>query len=82
MIAFIQAYMVDGIDYYIVYTDDVVETYNNKGGQLRLTGRYANLSGLPIVYKTINEINENEGKSELENWISILDSLEDLILIA
>ena len=68
-----------GIDYYIVYTDDTVETYDNKGGQLRMTGRYANLSGLPVVYKTINEINENEGKSELENWISILDSLEDLI---
>ncbi|MBE2905535.1 phage portal protein [Anoxybacillus flavithermus] len=79
MIAFIQAYMVDGVDYYVVYTVDVVETYDNKGGQLRMTGRYANLSGLPIVYKTINEVNENEGKSELENWISILDSLEDLI---
>ena len=79
MIAFVQAYMVDGIDYYVVYSDDVVETYNNKGGQLRMTGRYANLSGLPIVYKTTNEVNENEGKSELENWISILDSLEDLI---
>jgi SPP1 family phage portal protein len=79
MIAFIQAYMVDGIDYYVIYLDDVVQEYNNKGGQLRLTGRYANLSGLPIVYKTMNEINENEGKSELENWISILDNLEDLI---
>ncbi|MGG3845570.1 phage portal protein [Aeribacillus composti] len=79
MIAFIQAYMVDGIDYYVMYSDDVVQEYNNKGGQLRLTGRYANLSGLPIVYKTMNEINENEGKSELENWISILDNLEDLI---
>ena len=79
MIAFIQAYTVNGVDYYIVYSEDVVETYNNKGGQLRLTGRYANLSGLPVVYKTMNEVNENEGKSELENWISILDSLEDLI---
>uniref|UniRef100_C5D6X2 Portal protein SPP1 n=1 Tax=Geobacillus sp. (strain WCH70) TaxID=471223 RepID=C5D6X2_GEOSW len=79
MIAFIQAYMVDGIDYYVVYSEDTVETYDNKGGQLRLTGRYANLSGLPIVYKTTNEVNESEGKSELENWISILDSLEDLI---
>ena len=79
MIAFIQAYTVNGVDYYVVYSKDVVETYNNKGGQLRLTGRYANLSGLPIVYKTMNEVNENEGKSELENWISILDNLEDLI---
>lgn len=79
MIAFIQAYTVNGVDYYVVYSDDVVETYNNKGGELRLIGRYANLSGLPIVYKTMNETNENEGKSELENWISILDNLEDLI---
>jgi SPP1 family phage portal protein len=79
MIAFIQAYMVNGIDYYVVYSEDTVETYDNKGGELRLTGRYANLSGLPIVYKTMNEINENEGRSELENWISILDNLEDLI---
>lgn len=79
MIAFIQAYMVDGIDYYVVYTNDVVEAYDNKGGQLRLTGRYANLSGLPIVYKTINEVDESTGRSELEDWISILDNMEDLI---
>ncbi|KJE27585.1 phage portal, SPP1 Gp6-like family protein [Geobacillus kaustophilus] len=79
MIAFIQAYMVNGIDYYIVYSEDTVETYDNKGGELRLTGRYANLSGLPIVYKTTNEVNDNEGKSELEDWISILDNMEDLI---
>jgi len=79
MIAFIQAYMVDGIDYYIVYTNDVVEAYDNKGGQLRLTGRYANLSGLPIVFKTVNEVDESTGRSELEDWISILDNMEDLI---
>ncbi|WP_031408031.1 phage portal protein [Geobacillus vulcani] len=79
MIAFVQAYTVNGVDYYILYTDDTVETYDNKGGELRLTGRYANLSGLPVVYKTTNEVNENEGKSELEKWISILDSLEDLL---
>ncbi|HZG59378.1 MAG TPA: phage portal protein [Anoxybacillus sp.] len=79
MIAFIQAYMVDGIDYYIVYTNDVVEAYDNKGGQLRLTGRYANLSGLPIVFKTVNEVDESIGRSELEDWISILDNMEDLI---
>ncbi|WP_339171198.1 phage portal protein [Anoxybacillus sp. FSL W8-1294] len=79
MIAFIQAYMVDGIDYYVVYSEDTVETYNNKGGQLRLTGRYANLSGLPIVFKTVNEVDESTGRSELEDWISILDNMEDLI---
>jgi SPP1 family phage portal protein len=79
MIAFIQAYMVDGIDYYVVYSEDTVETYDNKGGQLRLTGRYANLSGLPIVYKTLNEQSDTDGRSELEDWISILDNMEDLI---
>ncbi|QPA31425.1 phage portal protein [Thermaerobacillus caldiproteolyticus] len=79
MIAFVQAYTVTGVDYYVIYSEDTVETYNNKGGQLRLTGRYANLSGLPIVYHTQNELSETDGKSELEDWISILDNMEDLI---
>lgn len=74
MIAFVYAYMHDGIDYYTIYYNNVVETYNNEGGSLRLTGRYNNLSGLPIVYK-----NGDEPRSDLDDYISILDSIEDLI---
>src|SRR5690606_9165388 len=51
----------------------------NAGGDLRLTGRYDNLSGLPIVYHHQNELDATLGRSELDDWISILDSMEDLI---
>lgn len=79
LLAFIQAFVNDGIEYYTVYEDDVVSEYNNAGGQLKLTGRYHNLSGLPIVYHNDNELSDVEGRSELDDWISILDSMEDLI---
>ncbi|MGM7635489.1 phage portal protein [Bacillus sp. Hm123] len=79
MIGFVQFFMSDGIDYYTVYEDDVVSQYDNKGGKVRLTGRYANLSGLPVVYKSENELSETEGRSELEDWISILDNMESLL---
>ncbi|WP_235815160.1 phage portal protein [Neobacillus vireti] len=79
LISFIEAYMSDGIEYYVVYEEDTVSKYNNAGGELRLTERYANLSGLPIVYHNENELSDTEGKSELDDWIAILDSMEDLI---
>lgn len=79
LIAFIEAYMSNAVDYYVVYTDEVVYQYDNNGGELRLTGQYANLSGLPIVYHNQNELIDTEGRSDLEDYISILDSMEDLI---
>ncbi len=79
LIALIQAYMCDGIEYYTVYEKDTVSEYNNAGGTLRMTGRFHNLSGLPIVYKSDNELSDTEGRSELDDWIEILDNMEDLI---
>lgn len=78
-LAFVEAYIVDAISYYVVYKEDVVEKYNNNGGDMKMTERYPNLSGLPIIYHNDNELYENQGKSELDDWISILDSMEDLI---
>jgi SPP1 family phage portal protein len=79
MIAFIQAYTVDYIDFYVVYTDKLVQKFDNKGGELRLREQYANLSGLPIPYRNQNELSDVYGRSDLDDLISILDSLEDLI---
>jgi len=80
LIAFVQAYVNDAITYYIVYEEDTVSTYSNAGGEgVNLIERYANLSGLPIVYHNENELSELEGRSELDDWIQILDSMEDLI---
>ncbi|MBT2680158.1 phage portal protein [Bacillus sp. ISL-35] len=80
LIAFVQAYVNDAITYYIVYEEETVSTYSNAGGEgVNLIERYANLSGLPIVYHNENELSELEGRSELDDWVQILDSMEDLI---
>ncbi len=79
MITFIEFYIVDGISYYIVYTENEVTKYTDDSGELHITGRYKNVSGLPIQYKTINELDSCQGRSSLEDYISIIDSLEDLI---
>lgn len=79
LIGFVESYLVDAISYYVVYKEDVVEKYNNNGGTMRMTERYANLSGLPIIYHNENDLLETEGRSELDDWIQILDSMEDLI---
>ena len=79
LLAFVQAFMNDGIEYYIVYEESTISEYNNAGGTLKMTGRYHNLSGLPVVYRSENELSDVEGRSELDDWVEILDSMEDLI---
>ena len=80
MVAFIEHWTTsDNISYYVVYYPDTVEKWNNAGGNLNLEGVYNNPSGLPIVYKTQNELDSTEGRSDLEDWINIIDNLEDLI---
>lgn len=79
LIAFIEHYTIEGVSYWNVFTDDVVEQFDNLGGKLRLRERNANLSGLPIVYVNPSELSATDGQSELTDMISILDSMEDLI---
>lgn len=79
MIAFVESYVFDGISYYVVYTDDKVQEWDNVGGTLKLTAQYPNLSGLPVAYISANEHSDVEGKSQLDDFIVILDNMEDLI---
>ncbi|USK86172.1 phage portal protein [Peribacillus asahii] len=79
LICFIESYNFDGIDYYILYEEKSVTKYDNKGGDLRQTERFANLSGLPIIYRNPSEYSDVEGVSELKRWANILDNQEDLI---
>ncbi|WP_312753350.1 phage portal protein [Rummeliibacillus suwonensis] len=79
LMAFVQHYINDGISYYIVYTPDNVYEYSNEGGTLHLIGEYSNLSGLPVIYKTDNELSHTRGKSELDDWIFILDEIENVL---
>lgn len=79
LLAVIEHWIHDSITYYVVYTSDTVQEWSNEGGQLKLLSQFANLSGLPIIYVADNEYGDMDGRSDLEDWISILDSLEDLI---
>ena len=78
-LSFIESYTVDGITYYIIYYPDFVEKFDNEEGNIRKTGEYNNLSGLPVIYANENELDQNYGRSDLKDYISILDSMEDLI---
>ena len=78
-IAFVESYTVSNVTFYNVYYDDRVEKYSNSGGSLQSRGSYANLSGLPILYRNDNPIDDIYGRSDLEDYQTILDSMEDLI---
>ncbi len=78
-IAFIEHYISSGISYYTVYTMDKVEEYSDRGGDLHLVGAYPNLSGLPIRYILPSEQDELKGRSDLEDWVGIIDEMESLL---
>ncbi|MED0678213.1 phage portal protein [Aneurinibacillus thermoaerophilus] len=78
-ICFVEHYTVDSVSYYYVYTPDTVEKWTDRGGELKLVGSYRNLSGLPIRYKSQNELDDQYGRSDLDDYINILDNMEDLI---
>ena len=78
-LAFIEHYTSNGIGYYTIYTPYTVEEYSNRGGDMHRTGAYRNLTGLPIRYLLPSETDDLKGRSDLEDWINIVDDMEDLI---
>ncbi|MED0676323.1 phage portal protein [Aneurinibacillus thermoaerophilus] len=78
-IAFIEHYTVDSVSYYYIYTHEAVEKWTDRGGEIKLVNTYRNLSGLPIRYKSQNELDDCFGRSDLDDYINILDNMEDLI---
>jgi len=82
LIAFIEYYIADYSDYYTVYYLDKVETYTNAGkgeDNFYLLDAKKNVSGLPICYKNQNELDTRFGRSDLDDFIGILDSMEDIL---
>ncbi len=80
MIAFVEYYTSLESDFYVVYTPEEVVKYSTIGGtDLRVVGSYKNVSGLPIHYKTDNELSTTFGKSDLDDFINIIDAMEDLL---
>jgi SPP1 family phage portal protein len=78
-IAFIEHYTINGISYYIVFYHDAVEKYSDEGGSIHLINRWSNISGLPIHYHNLNELDSNFGVSDLDDWVNIIDNMEDLL---
>jgi len=78
-IAFVEHYTMRDISFYNVYYPDRVEKYSNTGGSLMLKSKFNNLSGLPVIYKNDNPVDDRFGRSDLEDYITILDSLEDVL---
>lgn len=79
MIGFIHHYIYDNVSYYNVYSEETVEEYSDAGGSLHLLGSYKNASGLPIAYILPSEVDELVGQASLNEYIDILDSMEDLL---
>lgn len=78
-IAFIEHYISDSISYYTIYEEDVVSEYNNQGGQMQKVAEYNNLTGLPIRYLLPSECDEYAPRSDMKDWINIVDEMEDLL---
>lgn len=79
MIGFIHHYIYDSVAYYMIYSVDTVEEYSDAGGSLHLLGSYRNISGLPIAYVLSSEEDELIGQASLNEYIDILDNMEDLL---
>lgn len=80
MIAFVEYYETLNAQWYVVYTKDKVSKYSNVGKEdMRLVKESKNLSGLPMHYHNIDELNYSYGKSDLHDFINIIDSMEDLL---
>lgn len=79
MVAFIEYYVSMDNEYFIVYTGETVTKYRDGKDGITLVGEYKNVGGLPIHYRTDNELNDAFGRSDLDDFINIIDSMEDLI---
>lgn len=80
MIGFIEHYTSNGVSYWNIYDQKAVARYTDKGGNgVYLIGEYRNISGLPIHYHNQSEVDDNYGRSDLEDLISILNAMEDTL---
>lgn len=79
LISFVEYYCVDQVDFYTVYYPSKVEKYSTQGGEVLLDGVYTNVSGLPVVYVNENELDPCFGRSDLDDYMGIIDQMEDLL---
>ena len=80
MVSFIEFYTTADAEWFVIYYPDRVEKWSNIGdSELKMVSQFKNVSGLPIHYRSQNEMDSLFGKSDLDDFINIIDSMEDLI---
>lgn len=82
LVSFIEWYIAgeEANEYYIVFTESEVEKWSTIGtGKLHRISKNKNVGGLPIHYHNVNEINPLFGKSDLDDFIGIVDQMEDIL---
>ncbi|KMY50547.1 phage portal protein [Peribacillus loiseleuriae] len=79
MIGFIEHYTSNAVSYWNIYDNNKVLRYTNRGGSISLLGEYRNVSGLPIHYHNQSEVDDNFGRSDLEDIVSLIDTMEDIL---
>jgi len=78
-IAFIEQWVINGIYYYVVYYENEVQEWTNENGALQMTKSFSNISGLPIHYHSLSDIDDNYGVSVLQDIMPMLNEIEDLL---
>ncbi|SDQ41999.1 phage portal protein [Carnobacterium viridans] len=82
LVSFIEHYVAgeEANEYFILFSETEVQKYSTIGtGKLSLISKNKNVGGLPIHYKNVNEINSLYGKSDLDDFVGIVDQLEDIL---
>ncbi|MEH7526667.1 phage portal protein, partial [Bacillus sp. JJ1503] len=69
----------NAVSYWNIYDNNKVTRYTNKGGNISLIGEYRNVSGLPVHYHNQSEQDDNYGRSDLEDIVSLIDTMEDIL---
>ena len=83
LVSFIEYYVAgeEANEYFILFSETEVQKYSTIGtGKLHLISKSKNVGGLPIHYKNDNDdLNPLFGKSDLDDFLGIIDQLEDLL---
>ena len=79
LLCVIEHYIFDRVAYYIIYEEDKVQEWSDSKGRVTLVSQHASLSGLPIIYTTNSEMGAMEGRSNLDDWKNILDTMESIL---
>jgi SPP1 family phage portal protein len=78
-VGFVESYTTNNVTFWNVHDGVTVTKYSNAGGELQLRGRFTSISGLPVLYRNENPLDSTFGRSDLDDYVGILDNMEDLI---